>query len=280
MRERPVATVGAPGDGEAVTHPGLQGKVVLVTGAGSGIGLGVVDAFVANGARIVGLGRTLNRLEAMAASVENRGGQALPLACDVSDEAQVESAVSAAIQHFGAIDVLVNNAGFAPTTPAPVTDTDIDEWNRVLATSLTGAMICAKHVSRHLVARRTGAIVNVTSLAGKLPRLGMAPYSAAKAGLEHLTRVLALELAVHSIRANAVSPGTVRTEHLEAELAARGASFDERVSGSLERFRSPILLGRVGEPADAAAAVLFLASDSASFITGQVLYVDGGAGIV
>lgn len=260
--------------------PDLQDKVVLVTGAGSGIGLGIVDAFAANGAKIVGLGRTAGRLEKMAESVQARGGQAMPLTCDVSDELQVQSAVQTAVQHFGAIDVLVNNAGFAPSAPAPIIETDIGEWNRVLATSLTGAMICAKHVARQLVPRGTGAIVNVTSLAGKLPRQGLAPYSAAKAGLEHLTRVLALELATHGIRANAVSPGTVRTEHLEAELAERGASFDERVTGSLDRFRSPILLGRVGEPADPAAAVLFLASEAASFITGQVLYVDGGAGII
>ena len=189
--------------------------------------------------------------------------------------------VAAALERFGRIDVLVNNAGFGPSQPAPIAQTELSEWNRVLATTLTGAMLCSKHVSQHLMERGEGAIINVTSLAGKLPRVGMGPYCTAKAGLEHLTRVLALELAPYQIRVNAVSPGTTRTEHLDDSLSEAGASYDERVTGSLARFRSPIPLGRVSDPADQAAAVLFLASPAtAGFITGQVLYVDGGIGIL
>lgn len=260
--------------------PDLKGKAVIVSGAGTGIGLGIARGFAAQGARIAALGRTASRLDAAVERITADGGEAVALPCDVSDEDQVSRTVTAVADRFGQIDVLVNNAGFGPDQPARVTDLELDEWNRVLATTLTGSMLMSKHVARHLSQRREGAIVNVTSLAGKLPRVGMAPYCAAKAGLEHLTRVLALELAADHIRVNAVSPGTVRTEHLDGHLNDAGASYDERIAGSLARFRSPIILGRVGDPEDMADAVLFLASASASFITGQILYADGGAGII
>ena len=262
-------------------HPELRGKVVLVSGAGSGIGLGIATAFADQGATLVALGRTPERLDEAVATIAGRGGAAVAMPCDVSDEDQVAKTVGGALERFGRIDVLVNNAGFGPSRPAPIAQTELSEWNRVLATTLTGAMLCSKHVSRHLIDRGEGAIINVTSLAGKIPRVGMGPYCAAKAGLEHLTRVLALELAQYHIRVNAVSPGPTRTEHLDGNLSQAGASYDERVAGSLARFRSPILLGRVADPADQAAAVLFLASQAtAGFITGQVLYVDGGVGII
>jgi NAD(P)-dependent dehydrogenase (short-subunit alcohol dehydrogenase family) len=184
------------------------------------------------------------------------------------------------LTRFGQIDILVNNAGFGPTQPAPIAQTELTEWNRILATTLTGSMLMSKHVSAHFIKRAGGVIVNITSLAGKVPRIGMGPYCAAKAGLEHLTRVLALELAPEMIRVNAVSPGTTRTEHLDASLGRTGTTYDERVTGSLARFRGPIPLGRVSDPKDQAEAVLFMASSSANFITGQILYIDGGAGII
>jgi gluconate 5-dehydrogenase len=263
-----------------VELPDLKGKVAVVTGGGSGIGRAIADGFAAQGARVAVLGRTAERLEAAAEGITRRGAEAVAVTCDVSDEDQVQRAVAAILDRFGQIDILVNNAGFAAAEPAPVTETSLAEWNRVLGTTLSGTMLMSKHVARSMTVRHDGAIVNVTSLAGKLPRVGMAPYCAAKAGLEHLTRVLALELAADHIRVNAVSPGTTRTEHLDGNLDRAGASYDERVTGSLARFRSPIILGRVSDPEDQAEAVLFMASASASFITGQILYVDGGAGII
>jgi 3-oxoacyl-[acyl-carrier protein] reductase len=259
--------------------PDLAGKVVLVTGAGTGIGRATATMFAAQGSNIVGLGRRMPVLQEAMAEIVAHGGEAIAVQADVSDEAQVQGAVSAALERYGRIDVLVNNAGLSAAGIRMI-DMDLESWNRVLGTVLTGTMLCSKHVARHMVECRSGVIVNVSSLAGKLPRFASGAYSVAKAGLDHLTRVLALELAKDGVRVNAVSPGTTRTERLEAGLARTGQSWEKRVSGNLEIFRSPIPLSRVSEPEEQASVILFLASDASSFMTGQIVWVDGGAGII
>jgi gluconate 5-dehydrogenase len=259
--------------------PDLAGKVVLVTGAGTGIGRATANMFAAQGSKLVGVGRRMPLLEEAMAGIVANGGDAIAVQADVSDEAQVEAAVGAALARHGRIDILVNNAGLS-AAGIQMIDMDLDSWNRVLGTVVTGAMLCSKHAARHMIERRAGAIVNVSSLAGKLPRFASGAYSVAKAGLDHLTRVLALEWAKDGVRVNAVSPGTTRTERLAAGLARSGQSWEKRVSGNLEIFRSPIPLGRVSEPQEQASVILFLASDASSLMTGQIVWVDGGAGII
>lgn len=263
-----------------MNHPDLAKQVVVITGAGTGIGRAIAVAFAKEGSKVVGVGRTIGPLQDAMSDIVAMGGDAIALRGDVTDEAQIQAAFGEAMTRYGRIDVLVNNAGFGPRTPTPIMETELSEWNSIISTSLTGTMLCSKYVTPYFIEHESGTIVNVSSLAGKIPRLGMGPYCAAKAGQDHLTRVLALELARHNIRVNGVAPGTTRTEHLQASLDRNQSSWNLRVSGNLDSFRSPIPLGRVSEPSEQAAAVLFLASEAAGFMTGQILYVDGGAGML
>lgn len=261
-------------------YPDLDGRVVVITGAAGGIGQAIAELFAAQRSRIVAVGRSIEPLRAVVAGLERSGADAIALSCDISVEGQVEAMVAAAVQRFGGIDVLVNNAATSQAG-ARLIDMDVDEWQRVLATNLTGTMLCSKHVAPQIVRRGGGAIVNVSSLGGHRPRLKAGAYAASKAAVEHLTRTLALELAADRVRVNAVAPGSTETPMLqEAVQRDRQRDSSYRVAGDPALYRSPIPLGRIGTPAEQAGATVFLASEAAGFVTGQVLRVDGGEGIL
>ncbi|MEU1466897.1 SDR family NAD(P)-dependent oxidoreductase [Streptomyces sp. NPDC005761] len=236
---------------------------VLITGAAQGIGAATARRLAAEGARVLVTDLDGDRAEAVAAQIRESGGAAEALSCDVADRAAVEAAVAHAVSVFGGLDVLVNNA-YACTPDAALFEDEPDEvWQRDLDITLSGAYRCARAALPHLAASGRGAIVSIGSVNG-VQDFGNHAYSAAKAGLASLTRTLAGHAGPRGVRVNLVAPGTVRTggwADREAELA--------RVSGLYP-------LGRVGEPEDIAAAVAFLASRDAAWVTGTTLCVDGG----
>lgn len=242
----------------------FEGYTAFVTGAGRGIGEAVSGRLAAEGARVLVTDVDAERAEQAAAGIRERGGEAAARACDVTDRASVEAAVAYAVELYGGLDVLVNNA-FDCHPEAELFEDESDEvWLRDLDVTLTGAFRCARAAMPHLVAAEgRGAIVSVGSVNGEQD-FGNHSYSAAKAGLAGLTRTLAGRSAPRGVRVNLVAPGTVDT----AAWAGR--------QDALERAKEEYPLGRVGRPDDIAAAVAFLASSDAAWITGATLPVDGG----
>ena len=244
----------------------LKGRVAIITGAGSGNGRGIALRFSEEGVRIVAADLDPESARETANLVEDAGGEAFAVRADVSRREQVSAMVEAATEQFGAIDILVNNAGVE--TLVPLLDLEESEWDRIVDTNLKGAFLCAQIAARAMVSARTpGAIVNIASINAKIALAGQAHYTSSKGGLIMLTKSMALDLAPHGIRVNAIGPGVIETRMTERSL-----SDPERRAMLL----SKVPLGRVGQPRDVANAALFLASDEASYITGTTLYVDGG----
>ncbi|WIY02472.1 glucose 1-dehydrogenase [Amycolatopsis mongoliensis] len=244
----------------------FAGKVVLVTGGGSGIGLTTAKAFAAEGATVVVAGRDEQRL---ASAVKEIGDAASAVQVDVTDSADVARMVATVVERHGGLDVAVNNAGVLGS-PAPVADLDEDDFGAVIGTNLTGTWLCLKHEVAHMRAHGGGAIVNMASnigAHGRLPR--MAAYAASKAAVSALTRTAARDHIADGVRINAVSPGATATD-----MSLRPGETD---ADRAARLKDAIPLGRVGATAEVAAAVLWLASDEAAFTVGHDLVVDGGA---
>lgn len=243
----------------------LAGRVALVTGAGRGIGKALALGLAEAGADVICLSRTLSEVEATAAEVRELGRKALAVTADITDQAQVSGAVALGVDRFGRIDILVNNAGMNIRTPA--LDLPEQDWDKVVDTNLKGPFLVAQTVARHMSKAGYGRIINVASVGGVVAlRTGVA-YGAAKAGLLHMTRVLALEWAKHGITVNAISPWYFRTS-LTEKLLANEAYLKEI------HDRTP--LRRVGEVDELIGPVVFLASGASSYVTGQALSVDGG----
>jgi 3-oxoacyl-[acyl-carrier protein] reductase len=240
----------------------LSGKVALVTGASRGIGAAIAKTLGAQGAIVVAAARGANA-EATAGEIVASGGRAEAVGCDVTDAASVEALVSGALAKHGRIDVLVNNAGIA--RDQLLIRMKRADWDEVIATNLTAAFTCAQAVVKPMMKQRAGRIISISSVVGQMGNAGQVNYAASKAGLIGMTKALAKELASRSITVNVVTPGLIDTDMTKV--------ISEKVQGD---WSSAIPLGRLGTPADVAAAVCFLASDEASYITGQVLAVNGG----
>jgi 3-oxoacyl-[acyl-carrier protein] reductase len=238
----------------------LTGKTAFVTGSTRGIGLAIARTLHAAGAKVAVVGRDQSRAEAGAAEL---GARAAGVACDVARADQVEAAIAAAEQALGPIDILVNNAGLTrDNILLRLTDAD---WDAVLNANLKGAFHTTRAVIKGMMKRRSGRIVNITSIVGLTGNKGQANYAASKAGLIGFTKSVAKEYASRGVLANCVAPGFIETD-MTAALP------DEARATLLQ----DIALGRLGRPEDVAGAVLFLASDLAGYVTGQVLVVDGG----
>ncbi|MDI4657726.1 SDR family NAD(P)-dependent oxidoreductase [Xanthobacter autotrophicus] len=252
--------------GAAPPVAGLQGKIVIVTGGGRGLGRAISEGFAAAGARVVLTGRTAATVEEAAVAIAAQGGAAEGCAADVSREDDVDALCRAVVERHGRIDALVNNAGINPWYKA-AEDTSLDEWRAVVDTNLTGVFLAARAAGRVMLAQGEGAIVNVTSVAGRVGLARTTAYCAAKGGVEVMTRQLALEWAKKGVRVNAVGPGYFETDLTEG--LRHNPKLAERVTA-----RTP--MGRFGHPQELVGACLFLASPAASYITGASLAVDGG----
>jgi NAD(P)-dependent dehydrogenase (short-subunit alcohol dehydrogenase family) len=251
-----------------LTEALLRDKVAVVTGAASGIGREISRVLSTAGAKIVAVDRDRTGLEETCSSIEN--GEALPLTVDLMEDGAEEGIVERAVGTFGGLDVLVNCAGVFPTSPALKLANE--EWDHVLGINLRAPFLCSRAAARWMEGeRRPGNIVNIASAAGTIARPGIAHYAASKAALIMLTKVLAIEWAEHDIRVNAVAPGLVETPGVTQGLLDTEGGRQEHL-----RKLDKIPMARAGEPREIAEAVLFLASDNSSFVTGHTLYVDGG----
>lgn len=242
---------------------GIAGRVALVTGASQGIGRACALALAEAGAAVALLARNEEKLAAVAKEIEGKGGQAAAFRVDVANEDEVKSTVKAALERFGKIEILVNNAGVTKDTL--LLRMKRADWESVIQTNLTGAFLCSQAAVASMLRQRWGRIINITSVFGQTGQAGQANYAASKAGLIGFTMALAREVASRNITVNAVAPGyieTAMTEGLAPELKAK--------------VNDMIPLGRAGTDMDVAHAVRFLASEEAGYITGHVLKVNGG----
>ena len=241
----------------------LRDKVALVTGASQGIGRATALALAEAGAKVAVAARNAEKLAALVAEIEGRGGAALAVPMDVADAAQVKTGFQAVLGKFGRLDILVNNAAITRDTLA--LRMKLEDWDAVLRTNLTGAHLCIQQALGAMLKQRAGRIINLTSVVAETGNAGQANYVASKAGLIGLTRAIAVEVASRSITVNAVAPGFVETpmtDVLSQELK--------------DKMKAMIPLGRFGQDREIAAAIVFLASDEAGYITGQVLGINGG----
>jgi 3-oxoacyl-[acyl-carrier protein] reductase len=241
----------------------LNGKIALVTGASRGIGRVIARTLGARGARVVCAARDEARLAEVAAEIRGQGGSADAVRLDIADRASIEAAFEQVLRDQGRLDIVVNNAGI--TRDTLLLRMKLEDWEQVLSTNLTGVFLCTQAALKPMLRQRAGRIINISSVVGLVGNAGQANYAASKAGIVGFTKSVAREVASRGITANVVAPGFIETDMT--------AAMTEKAR---EAVMQAIPLGRVGKAEEVAAAVAFLASDEAGYITGQVLSVDGG----
>ncbi len=245
------------------------GKFAVVTGAARGIGAAIARRLAAEGAAVACVDLTAERCAPIVDEITVTGGRAVAFGCDVSDGAQVEALVPGVMNEFGRIDVLVNNAGL--TRDNLLFRMSEEDWDKVVDVNLKSVFLVSRAVQKHMVEQRSGAIVNLSSRSA-LGNRGQANYAAAKAGIQGLTATMAIELGPFGVRVNAVAPGYVATPMTEATAVRLGVTPEEHQA----TMAQAVPLRRVGQPTEVASVVAFFASDDASYVTGQTLYVNGG----
>lgn len=241
----------------------LSDKVAIITGASRGIGRFIAVKLAAQGAKVVVSARNAEALESLTAEIKAQGGEALAVVADVAVETDANNLIEQAVATYGKLDILINNAGI--TRDGLLLRMKSDDWDAVLDTNLKGAFLCTRAAAKFMSKQRTGRIINISSVVGEMGNAGQANYCASKAGLLGLTKSVARELARRNVTVNAVTPGFIVTDMTE-----------NMTDKAREAMTEQIPLGRLGEAEDVANAVLFLASDQSSYITGQVLGVNGG----
>lgn len=244
----------------------LDAKVALVTGAGSGNGAAIAAGFAREGAKVVFADLNQEAAESCARAAKDAGGQAIGLKIDVSDSGSVAACMEKLLQEFGTIDILVNNAGII--TRNPFLELTEQEWDKVMSVNAKGAFLCGQAAARQMAAKKSGAIVNITSISSFVALPNTVHYGASKGAVSMLTKHMALDLASYNIRVNAIAPGVILTAMTEGRL-----SNPEQRNASLQRI---LLGGRVGTPEDLVGAAVYLASDEARWVTGCTINVDGG----
>jgi len=243
----------------------LRDKVALVTGAGKGLGKSMALALSESGAHIVVVSRTLSDIEATAREIQETGVKSLPIALDVTKEEDVVRMVETILREFKTIDILVNNVG--TFIGGPFLGFSLDNWHKILGINLTSTYLCSKVVGKHMVEKQKGKIINMSSALGVFGARDSGAYCASKGGVIQLTKALAVEWAKYNINVNSIAPYALETDMTRTMLE------DEKVKKAI---LSKIPLKRIGQPADLSGAVVFLASKASDYITGQVIFVDGG----
>ena len=245
----------------------LKGKVAIVTGAGRGIGRGCAKRFAAEGAAVVAADVYDEGGTKVAEEIEADGGKAVFTHCDISDPAQAAALVQTAVDTYGGLDISLNCAGIIPIEGSDVLETEESEWDRVVGVNLKGTFVVCQAAAREMVKKGSGSIINIASVTALMAIGNQAAYVASKAGVNGLTKSMAIGLAHRGVRVNAIGPGSIETDMMAVVLS------DE---DSLSRVMSRTPLHRMGQPDDIAGTALFLASDDSSYITGQTIYVEGG----